>query len=106
MLNQGQPSELDTTLPVHTRADSNEAPRSVIHAPQHIKTFVGVVYIALHCIGADESCRIASLSQQADIIPKYQTLAESWAKHQHAPIAIFCLALMRVQACKLIGSHA
>lgn len=45
-----QPAKLDTMLPVRTRADSDDAPQSVIHAPAHFKTFVCVAYltVALH----------------------------------------------------------
>jgi hypothetical protein len=41
-LTASQPSKLDTALPVRTRADSDDAPQSVIHAPTHFKTFVRV----------------------------------------------------------------
>ena len=37
-----QPSRLDTSLAVRTRADSDDAPQSVIHAPANFKTFVRV----------------------------------------------------------------
>jgi hypothetical protein len=37
-----QPSRLDTSLAVRSRADSDEAPQSVIHAPANFKTFVRV----------------------------------------------------------------
>jgi hypothetical protein len=36
-----QPNKLNTSVPVRTRADSNDdAPPSVIHAPAHFKQFV------------------------------------------------------------------
>lgn len=40
--NRLQPSRLDTSLPVRLRADSDDAPQSVIHAPTNFKTFVRV----------------------------------------------------------------
>lgn len=39
---QPKPYRLDTSLPVRTRADSDDAPPSVIHAPAHFKQFVRV----------------------------------------------------------------
>lgn len=47
---QPRPSRLDTTVPVRTRADSDDAPQSVIHAPAHFKQFVRLasVVVALH----------------------------------------------------------
>jgi hypothetical protein len=35
-----QPNRLNTAVPVRTRADSDDAPQSVIHAPAHFKQFV------------------------------------------------------------------
>lgn len=35
-----QPQKLDTTLPVHERSNSDDAPPSVIHAPPDFKAFV------------------------------------------------------------------
>lgn len=53
-----QPSKLNTTFPVRSRADSDEAPQSVIHAPANFKTFVRVSLRRLHCLGADVWSRI------------------------------------------------
>lgn len=41
--NKQQPNRLDTAVPTRTRADSDDAPQSVIHAPAHFKQFVRVV---------------------------------------------------------------
>lgn len=45
--NRAQPYKLDTMLPIRSRADSDDAPQSVIHAPVNFKTFVRLA-LALH----------------------------------------------------------
>lgn len=40
LTDQVQPSRLNTSLAVRARADSDEAPQSVIHAPANFQTFV------------------------------------------------------------------
>lgn len=51
---QAKPHRLDTMIPACTRADSDDAPPSVIHAPANFKEFVRVrVESRLHYMGAD-----------------------------------------------------
>jgi hypothetical protein len=57
--NSVQPSRLNTTLPVRLRADSDDAPQSVIHAPANFKTFVRVASWWLHYMGANTANRTA-----------------------------------------------
>lgn len=59
--NSVQPSRLNTSLPVRLRADSDDAPQSVIHAPANFKSFVRVASWWSHYMGANTANRIARM---------------------------------------------
>lgn len=67
---QSQPHKLDTLLPVRTRADSDDAPQSVIHAPAHFKQFTRASASVSSTAGTSETTAVHSPSTpEANIIP-------------------------------------
>ncbi|KAF2180334.1 hypothetical protein K469DRAFT_714709 [Zopfia rhizophila CBS 207.26] len=68
---QAKPSKLDTTLPVRTRADSDDAPQSVIHAPTNFKTFnrVSISAASSHENRSDTTAVVSPQTPEANMIP-------------------------------------
>lgn len=74
-----QPFKLDTTVPVRTRADSDEAPPSVIHAPAHFKQFVCALPLRPRYIAADSLSqnRTSTSTASSNVNPSESTAVES-----------------------------
>ncbi|KAF2735742.1 hypothetical protein EJ04DRAFT_183805 [Polyplosphaeria fusca] len=68
---QAKPSMIDTALPPRTRADSDEAPQSVIHAPAHFKTFnrVTVSAASSHDTVSDSTAVVSPQTPEANMLP-------------------------------------
>ncbi|KAF2127996.1 hypothetical protein P153DRAFT_367910 [Dothidotthia symphoricarpi CBS 119687] len=75
-----QPAKLDTTLPVHERSNSDDAPPSVIHAPANFKTFSRLSMSAASS-SANTSDSVAVASPQT---PEANMIPESNNKHAYA----------------------
>ncbi|KAH5714176.1 hypothetical protein HBI20_153790 [Parastagonospora nodorum] len=65
------PTRLDTTLPVRTRADSDDAPQSVIHAPAHFKQFerVSMSGASSSANNSDNTAVVSPSTPEANMIP-------------------------------------
>lgn len=74
------PNKLNTAMPVRTRADSDDAPQSVIHAPAHFKQFErSSVSAASSSANNSENTAVVSPSTpEANMIPDLDE------KHNHA----------------------
>ncbi|KAL5409894.1 hypothetical protein PMIN03_005726 [Paraphaeosphaeria minitans] len=66
-----QPSRLNTSLPVRLRADSDDAPQSVIHAPTNFKTFnrSSVSSPLSNGTVADNTAVVSPQTPEANMIP-------------------------------------
>ncbi|CAI6339614.1 unnamed protein product [Periconia digitata] len=70
-----KPSKLDTALPVRPRADSDEDPQSVIHAPAHFKTFNrSSASVASSSVEtkSDQTAMVSPQTPEANMIPDDQ----------------------------------
>ncbi|KAF2789677.1 hypothetical protein K505DRAFT_328070 [Melanomma pulvis-pyrius CBS 109.77] len=68
---QTKPSRLDTQLPPRVRADSDDAPQSVIHAPTHFKTFNRVTVSAASSneTTSDQTAVVSPQTPEANMLP-------------------------------------
>ncbi|KAF2476075.1 uncharacterized protein BDR25DRAFT_331654 [Lindgomyces ingoldianus] len=68
---QAKPSKLDTAIPPRTRADSDDAPQSVIHAPTSFKTFnrVSVSAAGSNETRSDSTAVVSPQTPEANMIP-------------------------------------
>ncbi|KAL1612750.1 hypothetical protein SLS60_000979 [Paraconiothyrium brasiliense] len=68
---QAKPARLDTSLPVRLRADSDDAPQSVIHAPTNFKTFnrSSVSVPSSNETASDNTAVVSPQTPEANMIP-------------------------------------
>ncbi|KAF2637413.1 hypothetical protein P280DRAFT_103011 [Massarina eburnea CBS 473.64] len=71
MADRKQPSRLDTSLPVRARADSDDGPQSVIHAPAHFQTFnrASVSAASSNETKSDQTAVVSPQTPEANMIP-------------------------------------
>jgi len=68
---QPKPHRLNTTVPVRTRADSDDAPPSVIHAPASFKDFSRASISGASTANASDNTAVASPSTpEANMLPE------------------------------------
>ncbi|KAF2115123.1 hypothetical protein BDV96DRAFT_576509 [Lophiotrema nucula] len=74
---QAKPSKLNTALSSRTRADSDDAPQSVIHAPTHFKTFNRVTTSAASSneTQSDNTAVVSPQTPEADMIPDDKSIS-------------------------------
>ncbi|KAH7086213.1 hypothetical protein FB567DRAFT_527424 [Paraphoma chrysanthemicola] len=70
---RAKPNKLNTSVPARTRADSDEAPQSVIHAPAHFKQFEqqSMSGASSNANASDSTAVVSPSTPEANMIPDH-----------------------------------
>ncbi|KAF2033015.1 hypothetical protein EK21DRAFT_59536 [Setomelanomma holmii] len=82
---RAKPNKLNTSVPTRTRADSDDAPQSVIHAPAHFKQFErqGMSGASSSANTSDSTAVVSPSTPEANMIPDI----DDKVRHAHLALA-------------------